>query len=445
MRGRQPLALALAALCCAALLGCSRRAGQAPQQEGGAPAPAASAPPADGAALEETEKGLPAPSAAQEAGPYREMEVTAVASPGQTVYTLRLPEKQPVNFIALPQRLSAEQALVEMQGQPLYRRDRDSDSRLLRFDTIESAELTLTLLSPQGEGEPQAGLLPGDTACSAYLPAGAEAQALGEYAPCFERLGHVTVIGGLCWEENGQLVVDGQYPALLKELQALREQHGFSLSSTLYPAAALIREGRAGEATRESLGELTAAILAHAEEYALDGVDLDWETPTEEEWPICSQLMESLGAALHAKGLTLSAALYPESLTKPSPAARAALDTLHLMSYDQFDPQGRHATFEALAGQVTQALDAGFSPEQIAPGIPAYGRPLDGAARWPLYREQPLPLTGAITDAGYFNTPQLARDKAAYCALQGLQGVFFYHLLADLPADKPLSLIGAID
>lgn len=454
MRGRRPLALAIAVLCCTALLGgCHSRGGKAHTGGGSTPgtppasAPAApgptSLPPAEDAGGKEERQ--PASFAAQETGPYLDMEVTAVASSGQTVYTLRFREQQPVNFIALPEGLFAAQAQVECGGRTLYRRDADSDSRLLRFDTVEASELSLTLLSPQGTGEPRAGLLPGSIACGAYLPVFADPEALAEYASSFARLTRVTVIGGLCWEENGRLAVDGQYPVLLKKLRALREQYGFSISSTLYPAAALIREGRAGEATRENLEPLIDAILAHAEEYALDGIDLDWETPVGEEWSVCSQLMERLGAALHEKGYALSAALYPESLTKPTPAARAALDTLHLMSYDQFDAEGRHATFSGLAEQIGQALKAGFSLKQIVPGIPAYGRPLDGAARWPLYREQPLPLPGALTDAGYFNTPQLARDKAAYCALQGLEGVFFYHLLADLPADKPLSLMGSID
>ena len=126
-------------------------------------------------------------------------------------------------------------------------------------------------------------------------------------------------------------------------------------------------------------------------------------------------------------------------------AARAALDRLHLMNYDQFDSLGRHAAFERMAGDIRQALQDGWRPGQLAAGLPAYGRPLDGSARWPLYCDQPLPLTGNLFEGSYFNSPQMVRDKAAYCQLLGIDGAFFFHLTGDLPADAPFSLIGAVD
>jgi hypothetical protein len=429
------------------LAGCSGPASPEKPQEETPPMKASSAP----APAQEVSR---APSAEEQkeqpdSSPFLPAKAVLQKSGGQsTVWELQFSSPQPVNFVLLPEGTNAAAAVVQNGEKQLYRSSPDSDSRLLRFDTEQAERLTLLLESPQNtKEEPRAGLLSGETALFAYLPASTSPEILESYAASFKRLKQVTVITGLCWDENGQVtVIDENYPALMEKLCALREQFGFSVSSTLYPARSLIQEGRAGEVTEKNREALQASILSHAREYRLNGIDLDWETPRDAaEWESCCALIAGLGALKEEAGLSISAALYPENTGRLSLEAMAALDRLQLMSYDQFDPFGRHASFEGMAADIRQALQAGWESEQLMVGIPAYGRPLDGAARWPLYCDQPLPLETNLLEGSYFNNLQMVRDKAAFCQLSGLGGAFLFHLTGDLPAENPHSLLGAID
>ena len=87
-------------------------------------------------------------------------------------------------------------------------------------------------------------------------------------------------------------------------------------------------------------------------------------------------------------------------------------------------------------------LSLGFSPEKLVLGIPAYGRPLDASAQWLLYSDIDL---SAVSSEGpnrigdfFFNTPQLAAEKAQYAKEQNLGGVMIYHLLCDKTDENSL-------
>ncbi len=280
---------------------------------------------------------------------------------------------------------------------------------------------------------------------AAYLPASAPPQALEEYTPSLALLGRITVITGLCWEEDDSVrILDERYGPLL---EALRSLYDGEIYATIYPERTLIREGRAGASvdTPEKRAALADAILAHAEEYALDGVDIDWETPIDDaEWALCSETLCALGKALSAEGKGLSAALYPEHTGRLTPPARNALQTLNLMTYDQFDENGHHSTFTMMEEAVRQVLREGYAPEQILPGIPAYGRPLDRSPSWPLYRDAGLPADEEILNGAAYNCTETVTQKTSF-AREAAGGVFFFHLLGDLPADSPLSLLHAAE
>lgn len=280
---------------------------------------------------------------------------------------------------------------------------------------------------------------------AAYLPASASPQLLTEYASSFALLDRVTIITGLCWDENGAVrILDEGYGTLL---EALRSLYKGEIFATIYPERTLIQEGRAGAIvdTPQKRTALADAVAAHAEEYALDGIDIDWETPADDtEWALCSETLCALGQALSAQGKGLSAALYPQNTGRLTPPAREALCALNLMTYDQFDENGHHSTCEMMEEAVRQALREGYAPAQVLPGIPAYGRPLDGSPSWPLYRDAGLPADEDIRDGAAYNCIETAAKKASF-ARRNAGGIFFYHLLGDLPADSSLSLLRAAE
>ena len=85
----------------------------------------------------------------------------------------------------------------------------------------------------------------------------------------------------------------------------------------------------------------------------------------------------------------------------------------------------------------------GFETSQLSLGIPAYGRPLSAEAVWPDYIDYADQLADGtnLLNGNYFNSQQLAQDKALFARESALQGVFLYHLASD--AEGELSLTTA--
>lgn len=247
---------------------------------------------------------------------------------------------------------------------------------------------------------------------------------------------------GCYWQEDGALAVE---EALTKALAALKEiprQERPKIWCTINPKGALIRQGTAGStiASPEKRQALTGNIASFCRENQIDGVDIDWEFPQREEWPDFSAFLVELSQELAKDGRELSAAFYPKEIYL-TPQAIAAISRVNVMAYDQFDQEGRHATYQTAREAVDYFTGLGFQPQQLCLGIPAYGRPLDGSAAWPFYSEAQLGPGENMAGNAYYNGPQLARDKAAFAAAEGMQGVVVYHLGCDLPGKQ--GLLGA--
>lgn len=422
-----------------------------PREEGEGSEDASSVPRAGNADVKEA---VPESIQAQPAG--GESVIWQAGTPcdvsGQAVFTIRFAGEQTLDTLMLepvPGTAQADGLRVQIalpDGTALYMGE--SDSLVCRFDPVRADALLVTLTSGQAV-QMQAmrfGLLQREAVADAYLPAATPVQELDAYGESFARIRRLAVITGLCWDGNGTVqVIDPNLPGLLSRLSALAEEYGFALSATLYPARSLVRDGTAGKtvASPQQRQALADALADYAAQNHLDGLDLDWETPRDgQEWRDYSAFIDALGGTLHARGMTLSAAVYPRDLQSLS-VSPESLDALHLMAYDQFDASGRHSTFAAAADAVSAALSAGFAADTVMLGIPAYGRPLDGGAQWPLYKEYAGALQENESGGAYFNGVQLVRDKAAFAVCRSLQGVFLYHLTGDLPAGDALSLLRA--
>ncbi|WP_195282690.1 glycoside hydrolase family 18 protein [Harryflintia acetispora] len=385
---------------------------------------------------------------------------TFLQIPQESTFSFAFAPGTALNFLRVSP-IGRCQIKVEAGGRMLYDANTESSSPLpkegltggiiCRFDDTEADRFTLTV-TPLEEGvcldETAFGLLEQGLPASAYLPASTKPKALGEYRESLALLRQVTLITGACWDAQGEVqVIDQNYPALLAALKEYAGEDGPKILSTFYPARELVRAGSAGEsvATPERRSALIRSLIAHCEEYGLDGIDFDWETPKDEsEWAFYSALITEAAKALEERGLLLSAALYPGDCQYLSSEAVAALPTLNLMAYDQFDDGGRHSTYLAAYEAAAKARGVGFAPAQLCLGIPTYGRPLDGSASWPLYRDAALGYAQNEADGAYYNSPALARDKAAFAALEGFGGVFLYHLGGDLPAPDRLSLLQSL-
>lgn len=278
----------------------------------------------------------------------------------------------------------------------------------------------------------------------AYLPASTSPEELSIYSESLHLLDRVTVITGLCWDKNGTIcIIDEQYPALIHALHSAGVKE---IYATVYPQRKLIHEGIAGTCvdTPEKREVLIDSLLAHAQEYGLHGIDLDWETPTnDQEWLFCSETIVALKQALSSENIGLSVALYPENIARLTEEARSALDILNLMTYDQFDENGFHSTYETAVSAVEKALSEGYTAQQIMLGIPAYGRPTDASAFWPLYRDSDLSESEDVLGDISYNSVATVKKKGEFAKERELGGIFLFHLTGDLPADDPLSLLRA--
>ena len=118
-----------------------------------------------------------------------------------------------------------------------------------------------------------------------------------------------------------------------------------------------------------------ANILQLAEEFALDGIDVDFEFPT----PGSSGsnfrlLMEQLGSALHGHGKLLSAAVVAYGVVGEGyePGVLDQLDLLHIMDYDNTDGVGQ-STFDSCLMCMRYWSDLrGMHPSKVTMGVPFY-------------------------------------------------------------------------
>lgn len=277
----------------------------------------------------------------------------------------------------------------------------------------------------------------------AYLPVSAlpedAASALEPYRQSISSLDYLILNTGVYWEMDGTLTVS---PAFSQTAELLTGQT--RLWATVNPKGALVREGSAGSsiATEQQRQTLCQNILKLCQEYALDGIDIDWEFPQEEEWDSFSLLLVQLKQLLSSQPqpIALSVALYPQQNQLTS-AAMQALDGIHLMAYDQFDQQGFHSTLQTAQEAVQQLLQQGADAGQLSLGIPAYGRPLDASAQWVFYKDIPQDISRENPDLYgniFFNSASTAAAKAQFACDNNLGGVMLYHLLCDRTGEDSL-------
>ena len=269
---------------------------------------------------------------------------------------------------------------------------------------------------------------------SAYLPHSSYSEQILN-SEALSLLDELTVNTGCYWLADGSLEIKQTLPSIIDSIQTAYPD--LDIYCTINPK----KGGAAALMTAESRQILIRSMLDFCREYNIQGVDIDWEFPAEDQWDEFSLLITELSHALSEESRSLSLAFYPEGISLSSDAVKA-IHKVNVMAYDQFDEQGRHSTYATAAKAIDYFLSIGFDAEQLCLGIPAYGRPLSGEAAWPLYMDYAEQLADGsnLLDSNYFNSPQLAQDKTLLAREEGLQGVFLYHLGCDSRNDKSLVL-----
>lgn len=304
--------------------------------------------------------------------------------------------------------------------------------------TAETSDEKPDKLPDDSQSESAASAQPSDAPVQlcAYLPVSSlpedTAAALEPYRQSISSLDYLILNTGVYWAADGTLEVSFAFSQAAKLLSGQTK-----LWATVNPKGALVREGSAGSsiATEQQRQTLCQNILKLCREYSLDGIDIDWEFPQEEEWDSFSLLLVQLKQLLSSQPqpIALSVALYPQQ-NQLNAEAMQALDRVHLMAYDQFDQQGFHSTLQTAQEAVEQLLQQGADVGQLSLGIPAYGRPLDASAQWIFYKDIPQDISRENPDLDgeiFFNSAATAAAKTQFACDSKLGGVMLYHLLCD--------------
>ena len=195
------------------------------------------------------------------------------------------------------------------------------------------------------------------------------------------------------------------------------------------------------------------------DEYKLDGIDLNWEYPSNrDEWAGLFKIMMLFRSK--KPGIILSIAFYPgqekilNTMIKRH-HMQSRIDLFLMMSYDNIrNGQEKHSTYQFAVDTVKSAIDGGLPRDKVCLGLPFYARHMK-TGDWKTYEEivRDLREEKGMKDeeikgideweGHYYNGYDMIVKKTKYALDEGIGGVMIWENGQDVHGDE-LSLLGAI-
>lgn len=209
---------------------------------------------------------------------------------------------------------------------------------------------------------------------------------------------------------------------------------------------------RAATDSPEKRQQLADEIVALANAYDFDGVDIDWEYPrtTDGSKQQYEDFLLRLRKLLGGKLLTAAILAGLDSKNEPIRSAAEAidfpavelLDQINLMTYDCDGPI--HSSYAFAENCLNYWLEERhFPPEKLTLGLPFYGRPFPGAFK-DLLKLDPdaLEKDSVETDHGtvHYNGRETLTKKVALAKGRHLAGIMFWEISLDAE-DREKSLL----
>ncbi len=290
---------------------------------------------------------------------------------------------------------------------------------------------------------------------------------VSNYARFYDVYSTIIVFGAVSWDENGNMSFgEGGEENFARQIEALKEiiAHRSNPDHEVKLIVTALADGTWGDehnGVNAYMGKywesIADKIVAFAEKYEFDGVDIDWEYPqTAEDWKCFDNFIERLDEGLKKTNpdSILSSALSAGSLGL-SKETLDRIDQIQFMAYDGKDEDGYQSSLQQAQEGLADFIKNGADITKINIGIAAYGRPVNGSPYWASWRA----LEEAnywdnkyynVHDAGQvyegtFCSPALAGDKTAYALLTGCGGVMVFRVACDKTMDDPNSVSCGIE
>lgn len=279
---------------------------------------------------------------------------------------------------------------------------------------------------------------------------------------CYEDFDIITdaiLFGCAVFDENGDITVDeNMLENSLRNLHTVIDGREVNISINLlgpqkYGDSTVYEEQMAYQAELHSnafrSGKLEKKIKELAEKYDLDGVHFDYEYPISlKAWTDFNNFLTDLRKEMPDRLIGVAVSDWDMKL---STKAMAAVDTVELMLYDNYDEKGRHSTYETCVSSARKTALKGLPLEKVNFGLPFYARPTDHGAFWYDYKSYAgkLDCNNFYYDSSndktfWFNTPDVISEKTQFAVDNGFGGVMIWHYTCDLPSTDEKSLLRAI-
>lgn len=243
-------------------------------------------------------------------------------------------------------------------------------------------------------------------------------------------------------EADGNLVAL-EKPDQLKELVAQAHNDGakvyIALGGWSYQGKPLVTVFESVAASSEKRTRLIDNVHLLLKEYSLDGVELDWEHPSQSSIGNYEKLVVELKSALDQDGKDLTAALNGAWSTTAGPEVSklmtdACLDSfsfINVMAYDMNNAE--HSPLWFAEASINYWLNRGVPAEKIILGMPLYARPSwkqyrDLVAENPAYAYTDYAATTPLES--YYNGLNTLREKTTM-AMSKAGGIMLFDINED--------------
>lgn len=273
----------------------------------------------------------------------------------------------------------------------------------------------------------------------------------------FDTVTDVFFIFDIKWDEYGNIGYGRGKEMFANAMEKFKEMIGERDVNIFVTILNPHDNGKVMKSITDNRDTLLDNMIDFANEYELDGIDLDWEFPfSQDEFDAYNSFLRELKARMIREikpDAQLSLALATWALRYEQETIDI-IDQIQIMGYDILDHDGHHSSFFGSAVQPVQyLLDQGFSKDQLNIGFPFYGTYLEGRMEQYLYKNNektPIDEWSNMYDDWegvgqvYFNSPAMLKDKTAYALYSGVSGVMIFSLYCDIPYSEELSLTRAL-